>query len=69
MTRCAEKLRYQSNDYKVYYEYMFHKLKYKHPTYPRKRIENMTLKKVTIRFAKFVYHEFNRIADFEEKEE
>lgn len=69
LTRCAEKLRYQSDEYKMYYDFMFHTLKYKNPTYPKKRIEKMALKKVTIRFAKFVYQEFNRVADFEEEEE
>lgn len=69
LTRCAKKLIYQSNDYKTYYHMMFKFYKKKHPNYPRKRIEFMALKKVTIRFATFVYVEFNKIADFEEKEE
>ena len=68
LTRCAKKLIHQSNDYKIYYHMMFKFYKEKHPDYPRKRIEFMALKKVTIRFATFIYIEFNKIADFEEKE-
>ena len=69
LTRCAKKLIYQSNDYKVYYHMMFKVFREKHPDYPRKRIEFMALKKVTVRFATFIYVEFNKIADFEEAEE
>lgn len=69
LTRCAKKLIYQSNDYKIYYHLVFKDLKEKHPDYPRKRIEFMALKKVTIKFATFIYIEFNKIADFEEEEE
>lgn len=69
LTRCAKKLIYQSNDYKIYYHMMFKIFREKHPDYPRKRIEFMALKKVTIRFANFIYIEFNKIAEFEEAEE
>lgn len=68
LTKCAKKLIYQSKDYKVYYHMMFKTLREKHSSYPRKRIEFMALKKVTIRFATFIYSEFNKIADFEEEE-
>ena len=68
LTRCAKKLIYQSNDYKIYYHLMFKNFKEKHPNYPRKRIEYMALKKVTIRFATFVYIEFNKIVEFEKEE-
>ncbi|MBR3208774.1 MAG: IS110 family transposase [Bacilli bacterium] len=68
LTRCAKKLSYQSHEYKMYYEEMFDDFKYKHPTYPKKRLENMALKKTTIRFADYIFKEFNKIAEFEEAE-
>jgi len=68
LTRCAKKMIYQSKDYKLYYHLTFKDLREKHPKYPHKRIEYMALKKVTIRFATFIYNEFNKIADFEYKE-
>lgn len=68
LTKCAKKLIYQSDKYKVYYHMMFKSLKEKNPSYPRKRIEFMALKKVTIKFATFIYTEFNKIAEFEEEE-
>jgi hypothetical protein len=69
LTRCTKKLIYQSDKYKRYYHLMFKQLKEKHPKYPRKRIEYMALKKTTVRFATFVYIEFNKIAKYEEEEE
>ncbi len=69
LTRCTKKLIYQSDKYKRYYHLMFKQLKEKHPKYPRKRIEYMALKKTTVRFATFVYIEFNKITKYEEEEE
>lgn len=68
LTRCTKKMIHQSSDYKMFYHLMFKDLKQKHPNYPKKRIEFMALKKVTIKFATYIYSEFNKIADFEEEE-
>lgn len=68
LTKCAKKLIYQSDNYKIYYHLTFKNLKEKHPNYPHKRIEFMALKKTTIKFATFIYIEFNKISDFEEQE-
>ena len=68
LTRCAKKLIRQSNEYNRYYGRCFERIQYKNPTYPTKRLELMALKKVTIKFAKFVYHSFYEIAKLEEEE-
>lgn len=68
LTRCAKKLIYSSHKYKQYYHDKFFYFRKEHPKYPYKRIEYMALKKVTIKFATFVYIKFNEIADFEEGE-
>lgn len=68
LTRCTKKLIRQNNEYKMHYHKTFYNLKQKHPDYPHKRIELMSLKKTTIKFAKHVYREFYKIAKFEELE-
>lgn len=68
LTRCTKKLIRQNNEYKMHYHTTFYNLKQKHPDYPHKRIELMSLKKTTIKFAKYVYREFYKIAKFEELE-
>ena len=68
LTRCTKKLIRQNNEYKMHYHTTFYNLKQKHPDYPHKRIELMSLKKATIKFAKHVYREFYKIAKFEELE-
>ena len=68
LTRCAKKMIYQSNEYADYYDICIGSFRQSHPNYPQGRIEVMALKKVTIRFATFIYNEFNKIADFEEME-
>ena len=68
LTRCTKKLIRQSSQYNDYYNEVFRKLQYDHPTYPNKRLELMELKKSTIKFSSFIYSEFNKIAKMEEKE-
>ena len=68
LTRCTKKLIRQNNEYKMHYHTTFYNLKQKHPNYPHKRRELMSLKKTTIKFAKHVYREFYKIAKFEELE-
>lgn len=69
LTRCAKKLIRQSKEYNEYYSECFKQLQYKNPTYATKRLELMALKKVTIKFAKFIYHNFYKIAQLEKEEE
>ena len=68
LTRCTKKMIRQDNKYKMHYHQTFYNLKRKHPNYPHKRLELMSLKKTTIKFAKKVYREFYKIAKFEELE-
>lgn len=68
LTRCTKKIIHQDNEYKLYYHQTFYRLKKEHPNYPHKRIELMSLKKTTVKFAKHVYREFYKIAKFEELE-
>lgn len=68
LTKCAKKLIRQSEEYGEYYRSCFEKIQYKHPTYPTKRLELMALKKVTIKFATFIYYKFYSIAKLEEEE-
>ena len=68
LTRCAKKLIRQSKEYNQYYSKCFEELQYKNPTYTTKRLELMALKKVTVKFAKFVYRNFYEIAKLEEEE-
>ena len=68
LTRCAKKLIRQDQFYKLYYHQTFYRLKKDNPGYSRKRIELMSLKKTTIKFALYVYREFYNIAKFEETE-
>ena len=51
LTRCTKKLIRQNNEYKMHYHTTFYNLKQKHPDYPHKRIELMSLKKATIKLA------------------
>ena len=68
LTRCTKKLIHQDNNYKKYYHETFYKLRKEHDGYPHKRIELMSLKKATIKFAKYVYRKFCEIAEFERLE-
>lgn len=68
LTRCARKMMRQDDEYKKYYHQKFYDYKQLHPSYSRKRIELMAVKKVTIKFATVVYKNFMLIAEFEVKE-
>ena len=68
LMRCAKKLIRQDPQYKTMYHLYFRDYKYKHPTYKHKRLELMALKKVSVKFATFIYREFLKIAKYEEEE-
>ena len=68
LMRCSKKLIRQDPTYKRMYHLYFRDYKYKHPTYKHKRLELMALKKVSVKFATFIYREFLKIAKYEEEE-
>lgn len=68
LTRCANKLIKHDYTYKQYYHKMHYYYKKEHPDYPQKQIEHMALKKVTVKFAKYIYDEFTKIAIYEKEE-
>ena len=68
LTRCTKKLIQQDNRYKSYYNNQRIRLKRDNPMYHNERINLMALKKTTIKFAKYIYKEFNKIVELEEYE-
>lgn len=68
LTRCTKKLIHQNDDYKKYYHKIFFNLRQEHRDYSHKRIELMSLKKTTIKFARHIYRRFYEIAEYERLE-
>lgn len=68
LNRCANKLIKHDYTYKQYYHQMHYHYKKEHPDYNQERIERMAKKKVTIKFAKYIYNEFKKIALYEKEE-
>lgn len=66
--RCTNKLIKHDYNYKQYYHKMHYYYKQKHPNYPQERIERMAFKKVTVKFANYIYNEFKKIALYEKEE-
>lgn len=69
LTRCTQKM--INNDdvkYKAIYDEKFEDYHFKHPTYTKKRLHLMALKKTTVQFAKEIYSQFKQIKDIEDYE-
>lgn len=69
LTRCAQKIINNDDEYKSIYNERVQYYHRKHPMYSKKRIHLMALKKVTIKFANEVYSTFKNIKENEEYEE
>jgi len=63
--RCTSKLIANDDEFAELYRYYKTQYKYKNPTYNKKRLHLMALKKTSIVFAKDVYANFKRVAEEE----
>lgn len=68
LTRCAQKMINNDEEYKRRYDKKFKYYQFKHPKYSKKQLHLMALKKITIMFAKKVYSNFKMIKEIEDYE-
>lgn len=70
LTKCTQKMIKGdgNNIYKTLYNDKVRYYHFKHPTYSRKRVHYMALKKATVKFARDIYTNFSAIKEIEEDE-
>lgn len=68
LTRCAQKMINNDENYRNYYQQKFKYYQFKHPRYHKRQLHLMALKKTTVKFAKMIYKEFKYIKKIEEYE-
>lgn len=71
LTKCTQKIIKSNvnNEYKTLYNEKTTYYHLKHPTYSKKRVHYMALKKATVKFAKEIYNNFSAIKEIEEYEQ